>query len=271
MERRIPNPFEKIFSYSIMSRLDESAAFTSTSHERAWLKRMLEHPAASEAFTAETLGKLRGLLAGEDDLSFSGGFVEKAGAAGRPLYHPLLRPLRRMILAGSGMRLTIRTRSGLEFIGQPGFPYKLEYSMARREWYLLWYHRDEQTLLTTKLDTVLGVCAEPVSETETATALGRIKDILDARREQALIEVLPAYRRELSRILYAFSCFDKEVIYEEAQEVYRIRLTYLSDEAEYVLSKLRFLGKRVRVVEGPRLQQRMLESARLALGRYGER
>ncbi|MCZ8519836.1 MULTISPECIES: WYL domain-containing protein [Paenibacillus] len=265
------NPFEKIFSYAIVSHLDETATFTSTSHERAWLKRMLEHPAASDALLPETLRTLREWLASTEtpDFTSGGGFLEKARHAERRLYHPLLRPLRRLILSGSGMRLTIRTRSGSLYGGQPGLPYKLEYSMVRKEWYLLWYHLAERTLLTTKLETILEVHEEPIGETEAAAALGHAADILASRREQALIEVLPFYRKELSRILYAFSCFDKEVAYDEAQDVYRIRLTYHSDEAEYVLSKLRFLGKRVRVAEGPRLQERMRESARLALARYG--
>ncbi|MGO4277207.1 hypothetical protein AB4Z22_46495, partial [Paenibacillus sp. TAF58] len=39
---------------------------------------------------------------------------------------------------------------------------------------------------------------------------------------------------------------------------YTIRLTFLNNEAEYVLSKLRFLGKRVRVIKGEHLPRRDL-------------
>jgi len=51
--------------------------------------------------------------------------------------------------------------------------------------------------------------------------------------------------------------------------VYRVRICLLGDEYEYLLSKLRFLGKRVRVVEGDYLKKRMLESSTKALERYG--
>ena len=50
--------FEKIFNHQILSRLEDSGTFMVTSHERAWLKTMLEHPAAADAFTADTLAKL---------------------------------------------------------------------------------------------------------------------------------------------------------------------------------------------------------------------
>ncbi len=57
------NPFEKIFNYQVISHLEESGTIPLTSHERAWLKRMLAHPAASEALTPATLQKLNDLLA----------------------------------------------------------------------------------------------------------------------------------------------------------------------------------------------------------------
>jgi predicted DNA-binding transcriptional regulator YafY len=81
------------------------------------------------------------------------------------------------------------------------------------------------------------------------------------------------YNRELSRILYAFACFEKEVEYMEAVDTYRIRLTFLGEESEYILSKIRFLGIRIKVVENDKLQRRMHESATKALARYesGER
>ncbi len=77
------------------------------------------------------------------------------------------------------------------------------------------------------------------------------------------------YNRELSRILYAFSCFEKDVAYLDESDTYRINVSYLSDEREYVLSKIRFLGKRVRVIQGEQLKKRMYESTTKALARYG--
>lgn len=65
--------------------------------------------------------------------------------------------------------------------------------------------------------------------------------------------------------MYAFSCFEKEVEYADEEDTYRIRLTFLGDECEYVLSKIRFLGMRVRIVDGDKLQRRMRESAAKAL------
>ncbi|HZG79717.1 MAG TPA: WYL domain-containing protein, partial [Brevibacillus sp.] len=75
--------------------------------------------------------------------------------------------------------------------------------------------------------------------------------------------------KELTRILYAFSCFEKEVEYLDQVDTYRIILFYLEDDREYILSKIRFLGTRIRVIEGKKLQVRMYESAQKALLRYG--
>ncbi|MEK8127845.1 WYL domain-containing protein [Paenibacillus filicis] len=263
------NPFEKIFNYQVMSRLQESGTFTVTAHERAWLGTMLEHPSAEEAFSSDTLEKLRSLLQTDAPTPKGTHFVEKARSSQRQIYHPLLRVLRRLIATQSGLRLTCRTKHGLEFQQQSGFPYKLEYSMVKQEWYLIWYHTRHKTLMNTKLAHITAVSEQQIPADQSEPLMTAIAGRLEHKKRTALVEIVERYHKELSRILYAFSCFEKEVAYDEAQHRYTIRLQFMSDESEYVLSKLRFLGKRVRVIEGLYLQQRMAESASKALARYG--
>ncbi|QNV55760.1 hypothetical protein GMA19_00912 [Paenibacillus polymyxa E681] len=64
--------FEKIFNYQIVSRLDESGAFATTSQERVWLQSMLADSAAIEAFTPSTLDKLRQMLADDEPMEVCG-------------------------------------------------------------------------------------------------------------------------------------------------------------------------------------------------------
>ncbi len=263
------NPFEKIFNYQVMSRLHETGTLAVTSHERTWLKAMLEHPAAGQAFTSETLAKLQSMLEGEPPLDMKEGFGEKAKSREHQVYHPLLRPLRRIMLKRGGIRLSHRIRDGRMFEEQPGLPFKLEYSMVKREWYLIWYHLRHRALMNTKLQHIAELAEEPVPAEEAAAVEADINRMLESRKESAVIEVVREYNNELSRILYAFSCFEKQVGYDDAADCYTIRLTFLGDESEYILSKLRFLGKRVRVVEGGKLKRRMRESAAKALSRYG--
>ncbi|RNB92436.1 WYL domain-containing protein [Brevibacillus fluminis] len=264
------NLFEKIFNYQVMSRLDETGAFTITSHERAWLKTMLEHPAASDAFSVETLEKLRALLQPEQSLDLGDRFREKAKSKEKHVYHLLISPIRRIMLEQAGMHMTFRTKDGRLQTEQSGFPYKLEYSMVKREWYLLWYHLRHHTLMSTKLQNIASISPRPLEEQVTAIVLTDIAKIIESRKETAVIEVIPLYNKELSRILYAFSCFEKEVEYSDERETYRIKLTFQLEEREYVLSKLRFLGKRVRILEGEYMRNRMLESTWRALARYGK-
>lgn len=263
------NLFEKIFNYQIMSRLGEAGAFAVTSQERSWLKTMLNHPAAAEAFAPETLAKLTAPLRDEADFELAEHVAEKAASLERHAYHPLLRPLRRIIAARQGIRLSYRLKHGGMQPAQSGFPYKLEYSMVKREWYLLWYNPRRRMLMSTRLRNIAEADMEPVPAGMAETWLSQIAAVLDSRKEYAMIEVVRMYNRELSRIMYAFSCFEKEVDYADEEDTYRIRLTFLGDECEYVLSKIRFLGKRVRIVEGEKLQRRMRESAAKALARYG--
>ncbi|GFN31478.1 WYL domain-containing protein [Paenibacillus xylaniclasticus] len=266
--------FEKIFNYQIISRLDETGSFAITLQERTWLRTMLEHNAAEAAFTPDTLRKLKHLLSADGDDEESGDvrdiMIEKARSRERHVYHPLLRPLRRILINGGGIRLTVRLKHGGIKKGLNGFPCKLEYNMAKREWYLLWYDTHNRTLMSTRLNQIAEVEEIELAPERRHELTERVDKLMEARKRQAVIGIVPAYNQELSRILYAFSCFEKSVSYDEAAELYQIHVTYLADESEFLLSRIRFLGLRVRVLEGGYLKHRMRQTASWALARYTE-
>jgi len=263
------NLFEKIFNHQIISRLEDSGTFMVTSHERSWLKTMLEHPAATIAFTADTLEKLRSALEQEPVMNSSLHVIEKARPIEKQVYHPLLRSLRRHMMNQSGIQVTYEIKGGRIHPAQSGFPYKLEYSMIKREWYLLWYHVRQNTFMSTKLKNILVVTPEPIESIKVESILKRIEKIIQSRRNEISIEIVPQYNAELSRILYAFSSFEKSVEYTPENNTYLVHVSLLSDELEYLLSKIRFLGKRVRIVKGKHVKKRMLDSSIKALERYG--
>ncbi|SDE48400.1 WYL domain-containing protein [Paenibacillus sp. UNCCL117] len=263
------NLFEKIFNHQIISRLEDSGTFMITSHERAWLKTMLEHPAAADAFTAGTLDKLRSALVPDQVMDTSPHLIEKAGTMEKQVYHPLLRPLRRHIMNKTGIRITYEMKGGRVNTEHSGFPYKLEYSMVKREWYLLWYHIRHHAFMSTRLKKIHSVTSEPIESSAAESILKKIGKTLESRKTEAVIEIIRTYNEELSRILYVFSSFEKKVEYAADTDTYRVTVCLLGDEMEYLLSKIRFLGKRIRVVEGDYLKKRMLEASTKALERYG--
>lgn len=263
------NLFEKIYNYQIISRLDEAGSFALTSQERTWLKTMLEHSASNEAYTPDTLRTLKQLLQDEDSTDIHNIIIEKAKSQERQVYHPLLRSIRRIIMQNHGIRLTYKIKHGGVKAGQSGFPYKLEYNMVKREWYLQWYSTRNRSLMSTKLQNIISVEETLLPEDRVTELKKLLEHLLEQRREHAVIQVVQSYNAELSRILYAFSCFEKSVSYDEATNSYRIHVTYPADESEFLLSKIRFLGLRVKIEEGNGLKKRMIESATKALARYG--
>ncbi|MFC7677664.1 WYL domain-containing protein [Paenibacillus sp. GCM10028914] len=263
------NLFEKIFNYQIVSRLEDSGTFMSTSHERSWLRTMLNHSAADIAFTEVTLDKLRSILEQEDQVMDTSYYlIEKARSMEKQVYHPLLRALSHLIMNKNGICLTYGIKGGRVHSDHSGFPYKLEYSMVKREWYLLWYHLEQRNFMKTRLHTIISFSPESISLSKADEHLKTINQILDSRKTEAVIEVVPSYNEELSRILYALSSFEKETQYDAENDIYRVRICYSGDEAEYLLSKIRFLGKRVRIVQGDYLKRRMIEASTKALARY---
>ncbi|MFD0589632.1 WYL domain-containing protein [Paenibacillus sp. GCM10027627] len=262
------NPFEKIFNYQIISRLHHTGDFALTAQERSWLKTMLEHETAENAFAPHTLSRMKQLLSEEVDFRLQDIIIEKGKNRQRHVYHPLLRQLRRHILEGIGVKVDTRLKNGETKTEQTGIPYKLEYSMVKREWSLLWYSTRRHSLMSTKLHNITALQEWELSPESVEAAKSRMQQLLAGRVRKAVVEVMPAYHAELSRILSAFSCFDKTVQYDEETWQYRIHIQYLADEAEYLLSKIRFLGLRVKVAEGDYFIKRMLEASTKALMRY---
>ncbi|WP_172198507.1 WYL domain-containing protein [Saccharibacillus qingshengii] len=263
------HPFEKIFSYQLSSRLEETGVYTLTSQERSWLKSMLDHPAASEALEERTIAKLQECTLDDEMPDLLDGLEEKAGNAETQTVHPLLAPIRRILRNRQGMTIQCMTKKGKLNPSQPGLPCKLEYSMVKREWYLLWYNSATRSPMNTRLCHIVSVEEARMSRGRYEEMSARAAGLLEAPRHEASVEVIKMFNGELTRILHAFSCFDKRVEFDESDQIYRIHLSFTGSESQYVLTKLRFLGKRVRVIEGDYLKWRMRETARKALALYG--
>ncbi|WP_426334207.1 WYL domain-containing protein [Paenibacillus silvae] len=262
------NLFEKMFNYQMMTRLNETGLFTWTSQERAWLRLMMKHEAAQEALHPNTWAKLNNMLQDEQHLDVQEDLTEKAKSEERSVSHPLLRPLRQMILQSQGFQMTGRIRHGRTSQEQFGFPYKLEYSMVKKEWYVLWYAPYFARLMSTKLNSITKLEPRSIKPEAATRYKASIALLTEKRKTTITVEVLPAFNAELSRILYAFSCFERQVEYNEENHVYRIVLTVTRNEVDYVLSKMRFLGKRVRITDSAALRERMSETAAKVLARY---
>ncbi|GGG63561.1 WYL domain-containing protein [Paenibacillus radicis (ex Gao et al. 2016)] len=267
--------FEKIYNYQMIARLEDAEAVAVTAQEREWLSAMLRRPEAEHAFSPSTLVKLRSLMNRDGDRAIDESehiaeeILEKAASLTGQLYHPLLRPLREALTNRLGLQLTYAVKDGSVRMRQHGYPYKLEYSMVKREWYLLWFHLRRRCVMVTKLQNIAEAAEALIPAQQAEAAEKKMTAYYASKQQQAVIQIIPQFNRELSRILYAFSCFDKEVSYEESTDTYRITLIYLRDESDFVLSRIRFLGKRILVTEGDYLRKRMYEAAQKSLMRYG--
>ncbi|WDF52816.1 WYL domain-containing protein [Paenibacillus sp. KACC 21273] len=264
------NLFEKIFSYQLTSVLEEHGTYTLTTQERIWLKTMLDHPIAGEALSADLIAKIIDCIPEEQQLLFQPALVEKAGSHHHHMYHTLIQPLRKSIRQQECVSIQYENKHGQVTGMQPAVPWRLEFSMVKREWYLIWYNLRSQVAMTTRLIRITQIEDLPAIE---STQYNQIQQYMEqkatANQHQALIEILPQYNIELSRILHAFSCFEKQVKFSEDTQTYRIHLVFDGSETHYVLSKLRSLGKRVVVLENNYLQWRLFDASTKALSRYG--
>ncbi|MFD1888186.1 WYL domain-containing protein [Paenibacillus wenxiniae] len=262
------NPFEKIFSYQLASRLEEQQIFTLTSQERAWLKLMLSSTAAEQAFQETTLVRLQQRLESDTMPGVQDVIVEKAASSQHTDFPSVLTPLRRIMRQQQAVLLQRQNKYGQEIAPEHGVPWKLEYSAARQEWYLYWFNLQRSAPMTTRLKHIQTVTKQSFRQQQHEFVRRRMESYMQAEQQEISVQVLPIYNKELTRILHAFSCFDKRVRFDEQQHTYFIEVRFTNSEREYVLNRLRFLGKRVQIVEGDDFKRRMKDTALRALARY---
>lgn len=231
---------------------------------------MLEHPVASEALSPDLIAKILNHIPEEQSLPFYPALVEKAGSHHDHMYHPLIQPLRHHIRQQQCILIQYENKNGQLSGMQPAVPWRLEFSMVKREWYLRWYHLRAQSQMTTRMIRISKIADMPSIESARYQQIQQYMEqkLLD-NQHHALIKIFPQYNIELSRILHAFSCFDKQVTFTEETRTYQIRLHFDGSETHYVLSKLRSLGKRVIVLEHDYLKWRLYDASTKALARYG--
>lgn len=238
-----------------------------TNTEKQWLKAVLLREEALQFVTPALREKLLRLLATVTPLNLQDDILEKTRPSNRHLSGEYLALLSDLMHHQKGLRLDYCLNNGEQFRDQQGIPYCLEFSMTRREWYLLWCNITQQPeVLTTPLRHIYRAAAVDINNyTEWADF---IRHELAKRRQQVVLEIDRTNNHDRDRIFYSLSCFAKEVTYSEAEDIYHIKLWYVQDEAEYVLHKIRFLGQRIIVKEPSELRLRMKDTASRALERY---
>ena len=265
--------FEKINNHELQQILlstDTPAPLTKI--ERGWLKRMLELPASEDLLTVELQSKLRELLAREEAFPETAQLIEKGKTTVK--YSPagsLLRELRVALRDHCEVRLSCVQSGGEKYPDVLAVPCQLEFSMARREWYMIW------------LDPEMKKCkpvTTPLRFVQEARILGAVQNWNDHMRQfqewlersedKVTILAEECYPGALLSVLNAFSCFDTQVATGEQKNTLRLSVHCQADEREYVLQKIRFLGRRVTVEGSKEFRERMRGTTEKALNRYGD-
>ena len=265
--------FEKINNHTLRQvLLSEGNPAPITRLERGWLKRVIASPAAGDLLTAELRNKLQVLLINEDPFPDTSGFIEKGNLA---LEYspagPLLGTLSTAIRDEFAVTLDYAKREGSEYKKAQAVPCRLEYSLVRREWYLLWLGGQARVakLHTTALRNIRDVrllkkCPDWEEHQQ------HFRDCLAESEREVTLLAEECYPGALLSVLNAFSCFDATVSATKRKQELRLLVRYLADEQGYLLQKIRFLGRRV-TLEGPEeLRERMRGTVERVLERYGE-
>lgn len=271
-EEEMENLFEDWFLYPI------------TTKEKQWLKGAIQLEEASWFLEKETIEKVKDILK-EEPLSsiepfLKEKFVVHSNVKMSDREKGYLKLLFDILTSQNGFRLSYHTNAGKYFEEISGIPFKLEFSMAKKQWYILWLglHVKNQMIMLTPLRHVNALEAIEVNQYDFVQLQKQFNQFLEEEMLSVTLKLNNRFfqsikrdiHEEKHRIFYNFSCFDKEVIFDEKKEEYTLFIYYRKSEEKDLLRRVRLLGQRVIIMEPERLRKEMLGTALRALNRYEE-
>lgn len=265
--------FEKIHNYQIQQELFTSGIFPVTKAEKSWLKMYLVKEQDNLFLSPKTRKKLEMLL-DKMPTFCTDHIIEKCTIRKTSVSSQHFHQIRQVLLNKSGAKIDYVTRNGVEYSQHKCVPFKLEFSMTKRVWSLLWLKIDfvspeDFFLMTTPVCCIRRIT--PDKSIRYDNYLKHIECLMRFNYSTILIRLEPEYQEEMQRIFYAFSCFKKEVKYDPNDYSYQIKVFFQKAETDYILSKIRFLGRRIKVLEPESIIERLKETSQNALKRYNIR
>lgn len=244
--------------------------FVFTEEEKAWVKKIVNDPEANAFLQQTTIEKINNGIK-TVPVQKKRGLCIKGAQIVPKSDSPHFAALCRIMRARQGIRIDYRQNDGIERNGEYGYPYKLELSMSRQEWYIIWLPDKRMDIYYTPLRNIIAVEAwegGAKNSQEHDEFTRNIQTRLRQTMRTVSLLITKQHYYEIHRVVYALSCFEREMTFDEQSKQNILTIRYLPSEEEYLLSKIRFLSKIVTITSPERLIKRMHYTATKTLSRY---
>lgn len=230
--------------------------------ELDYLKYILAFPEAKLFLPDKTLRKLETVSGSPSKFGHLQYYAPKGtGFSGQPRAEDMRRLLK-AIRERRMVRYHYRTKDRLDLQESTTLPWKLEYSVFDRRWWIILYEPDQRRTIKARLDNLQSVellGGTNISEEEISNA---IEQLLEP--EPVVLEVEPA-RNALERCFLVF----EGQLFLETQQVsenrYRLSFQYHRFDRGEILRRLLYLGSMVTVIEPASMREELLAMVEQAL------
>ena len=152
-----------------------------------------------------------------------------------------------------------------EYHKQIVFPVKIEYSFINDQFRICVYEPKEGRFIKMNLETMEYISSLPL--TSNINILEEYQDFLKNHRKKLILDV-EAIDHAIERCFRIFSYYDRDAIYSEKENCYRLEITYLDFDENEVIRDILSLGSSVIVIEPKELQKRIYDRILLASKQY---
>lgn len=230
--------------------------------EKQWLKHILKNRKLRLFLEEDTVFKLEALLEDCGDIVPEGAlFVNRPCVQLQAVDEHASRNFRllvKAILEDKGIEYSYMTKGGERLCNCRGIPYKLEYSMKEDCFYLISYSTIDNRPIKSLLHSFEEIRIVDPEEKEYKTPEEIQKSIDEKKAPEPIILRLKDTNHALERAMFQFSCFERQLDYDKAADVYYLALAYYEFEKEEVLSRIFSLGRHVVVTSPPAIREEII-------------
>lgn len=277
--------FEKIHSYQLKQDLLEEISdmfkpqflLPITKNEKAWLKSVLCANDVINFIPSDTKQKLDTVLQEYESVNIDSLLLQNPKVDSqmfKDINKDIFQLIIKTICLGKRIQISYKTYKGGFFENVNAFPFRIEFNLKKKQWYLWWLPIDFDTkiLYPTPIHLITEVSSYYLNTAKKDKCLAKIKNLVEQERVSVVLAInnkaFKSPDEDKGRILYAFSSFDKEVKFDTENNSYEIVINYRRSEEEDVLQKIRMIGERIIVKNSPNLQRRMKETICKTLNLY---
>jgi hypothetical protein len=233
--------------------IDSKVPIRLTSIEKEWLKSVLQFDGVKMFLNESTIEKLNANLIEEIQI------FEEVDS----IYDSKIKTIIKAIIESKIITCTYITLYGTVHTESRVIPYKIEYSLRIKSFWLIGYSIDTKTMIKMAVDRI------EINALSNYDVDINIKELVEEQKlTEPLVLEIKDQKGSLERALHSFSAYRKNGIYDREKDLHKVNIYYYTFDEYELLKDIISLGCHVKIVEPSSLKEKLLEKTQRQISMF---